>query len=132
MASKVYFYRNGQELVDHPANGMTYTGMGCSVATCGKYRVHRSVFVATSPRGQSYIVNECDFDGPVMVKIWAPGIEKRYIEWIALAEPETAVARGGKLSGHVCNFERDGRGVEFQGHAPFSEYAEKVAARQTA
>ena len=128
-SSKIYFYRNGVELTDHPANGMDYTGCGPFIAEIGKHRVHRSVFVGKGygRNYSTYIVNECDFDGPVMVKVWAPGIDKRYIEWFALAELETATARGGKPSGHVDNFARDGRGVEFQGWAPFEECAAKIA-----
>lgn len=125
--SRIYFSRNGVELVDHPANGMTFSGLGCSIANIGRTMCRRSVWVDNGLRGdrfQSYIVNEEDFDGPVMVNTWHSARE--YNESFALCELQTAIDKGGIPTGHKDTIGRDGRGVEFQGHAPFSEYAEAV------
>jgi hypothetical protein len=120
---RVYFSRNGVELVDHPANGMSIGGIGCTVAMLGKIHAKRCVFVSGRDHTgvRSFVLNECDFDGPVMVKTWFP--VKEYNETFALCDPATAVAKGGVLTGHDdSHIGRDGRGVDFQGHEPFSEY----------
>lgn len=44
--ARLYFSRNGVELVDHPANGMSHTGLGPIVATLGKISCRRCVFVS--------------------------------------------------------------------------------------
>jgi len=122
--SRIYFSRNGQELVDHPANGMSYSGLSCSVAYIGKTMCRRCVFVCSGygESYQSFLLTEDDFDGPVMVNTWHPATE--YNETFALCNPATAVAAGGKLTGHTDDhIGNDGRGVAFQGHAPFAEYA---------
>tara|TARA_R110000824_G_scaffold77749_2_gene196504 strand:+ start:639 stop:1046 length:408 start_codon:yes stop_codon:yes gene_type:complete len=120
---RVYFSRDGVELVDHPANGMSIGGLGASVATFGKLRCHRCVFVAGRDHTgvRTFVLNEEDFGGPVMVKTWFPA--KEYNEVFALCDPVTAAAKGGVLTGHDdSHIGRDGRGVDFQGHEPFSEY----------
>ena len=125
--SRIYFSRNGKELTDHPANGMTFSGLGCSIAYIGKTMCRRSVFVDNGLRGgdfQSYILNEEDFDGPVMVNTWHPARE--YNETFALCELQTALDKGGKATPHKDTFKRDGRGIEFQGHAPFGEYKASI------
>ena len=119
---RVYFSRDGVELVDHPANGMNITGIGCTVAMLGKIAAKRCVFVSgRDSRGDvhTFVLNEEDFGGPVMVKTWFPARE--YNEVFALCDPATAVAKGGVLTGHDdSHIGRDGRGVDFQGHEPFS------------
>ena len=123
--ARLYFSRNGVELVDHPANGMSHSGLGCSVAMLGKVMCRRCVFVSgrDSSGLRTFVLNECDFDGPVMVKAWYS--DTSYNEVFALCDPETAVARGGVLTGHDdSHIGRDGRGVDFQGHEPFSNLLE--------
>ena len=122
--ARVYFSRDGVELTAHPANGMSITGNGCNVATLGKIKCRRCVFVSGRDRSgmRTFVLNEEDFDGPVMVKAWfGPG----ETEVFALCDPATAVAKGGVLTGHDdSHIGRDGRGVDFQGHEPFSNLLE--------
>jgi len=120
--ARIYFSRNGVELVDHPANGMSHTGIGAVTAMLGKIKCRRCVFVSGRDHSglRTFVLNECDFDGPVMVKVWYT--DSTFNETFALCDPATAVAKGGKLTGHNDDhIGRDGRGVDFQGHEPFSE-----------
>jgi hypothetical protein len=123
--ARVYFSRNGVELVDHPANGMSISGNGPAVAMLGKIRCHRCVFVSGRDHTglRTFVLNEEDFNGPVIVKTWFP--VREYNQTFALCDPATAVARGGVLTGHDdSHIGRDGRGVAFQGHEPFSNLFE--------
>jgi len=117
---RMYFFRNGVELVDHPANGMSCSGLGAIVAKIGKVDCRRCVFVSGRDASgvRTFVLNECDFDGPVMVKTWF--VRREYNETFAICDPATAVARGGVLTGHDdSHIGRDGRGVDYQGHEPF-------------
>jgi hypothetical protein len=119
--ARLYFSRKGVELVDHPANGMSHTGLGAVVATIGSVKCRRCVFVSGRDRSgvRTFVLNECDFDGPVMVKAWYA--DTSFNETFALCDPATGIAAGGKLTGHNDDhIGRDGRGVVFQGHEPFS------------
>ena len=121
--SRIYFSRNGVELTDHPANGMSYSSVSCYVATIGRTKCRRCIFVDSGhgSTSNSYLLTEADFDGPVMVRTWHPARE--FNETFALCDPATAVANGGHLSGHTDeHIGPDGRGVAFQGHLPFEEY----------
>ena len=123
--ARVYFRRNGVELVDHPANGMSISGNGPAVAMLGKIRCHRCVFVSGRDHTglRTFVLNEEDFNGPVIVKTWFP--VREYNQTFALCDPATAVARGGVLTGHDdSHIGRDGWGVDFQGHEPFSNLFE--------
>lgn len=119
---RVYFSRNGVELVDHPANGMSLGGLGCVVATIGSVKCRRCVFVSGRDHTglRTFVLNEEDFGGPVMAKAWYS--DNSFNEVFALCDPATAVARGGVLTGHNDDhIGRDGRGVDYQGHEPFGE-----------
>ena len=108
-------------MVDHPANGMSHTGLGCEIATIGKVSCKRCVFVSGRDQTgmRTFVLNECDFGGPVMVKVWYSNRE--FNETFALCDPDTAIAHGGTLTKHNDDhIGRDGRGVDFQGHEPFS------------
>lgn len=127
---RLYFYQNGQELTDHPANGLQYMGRGHSIAKFGRSTVHDFIEVRGRD-GKVYSLKPSAFDGPVKVKEWGAGYgpEERYVEWWGFASHDDAVARGAESTGRPADEQPDdGRGIAFKGWAPWSEYLEKLEA----
>jgi len=134
MSARVYFYRNGQELTEHPANGMALRGRGASLARWANKHNHafgerREALSATDAievaKGRTtYALRPNAFDGPVMAKLWwGP----KCWSMVAFCTLEDALAAGAVATGHDNNhWAEDGRETEFQGWAPFSEYLAKV------
>lgn len=89
---RVYFFRNGVELKDHPLNGSEWSASGSWVVTPdGKmwkgYRTNLTV-----RRGNNWIkVTRADFPqfeaGSITVKMWAPNNGS---EWFKLVHPPVA------------------------------------------
>ena len=70
--ARVYFYRDGEELTDHPANGFEYTGNSAYSGEIGRFKAHDQLFIR-QPFGDSpsCLVDVSDFDGkPCMAKLW--------------------------------------------------------------
>jgi hypothetical protein len=124
LKNRAYFFRNGVELTDHPANGMSFSTLFASTGHIGKYTA-RFAMCVNKPgdrKMQEYFLSVEDFDGPVMVKAWyAPGC----VEWFCLADHDDVVAAGGQVGDHGATIHRnrDGRGRDYQGWMPFSELA---------
>lgn len=132
MSARVYFYRNGQELSDHPANGLRLVGIGANHARWArKSNRAKGDFARRGPLGATdaielmvgrttYALRPDAFDGPVMVKFWW---SPECVEWRAFCTLEDAVAAGAEPTGHDNeHWSYDGRGVDYQGWAPFDEY----------
>lgn len=133
MSARVYFYRNGQELTDHPANGLPLMGVGANHAKWAN-KSNRAVGDRVEPLGatdaielvmghQNYALRPDAFDGPVMVKLWwGP----KCYAWRAFCTLEDALAAGAKATGNNNDhWAHDGRETPFQGWAPFSEWLAK-------
>jgi hypothetical protein len=80
---RVYVFRNGVELQDHPANGRPCLGFGSLTGKVGDFLAFESVAVQSTIRRE---YSEIDFRGPVMIKIWAPNMPA---EWFAVANVAT-------------------------------------------
>lgn len=134
MAARVYFYRNGKELTNHPANGFPLVGCGANHAKWA----NKSNKAKGLPGGalgatdalelmkgrKTYVLRPDAFDGPVMAKLW---YSPTHEEWRAFCTLEEAVEAGAVATGHNNDhWAEDGRGVEFQGWAPWSEYVETL------
>lgn len=88
---RVYFYRDGRELTNHPLNGKMHVGFGVFAGVIRKLPCFTSVIVRGTRDEE---LTEADFDGrPVMVKVWQPG---RRVTWFAVASPETVARRSSK------------------------------------
>lgn len=80
---RVYFFRDGRELTEHPANGCPMLGVGVFSGRLGSAVCFSSVTVRTT---LDDTVTERDFDGPVSFKIWAPGTKP---VWFGLGSVES-------------------------------------------
>ncbi|MEO9591448.1 hypothetical protein [Rhodopirellula bahusiensis] len=76
---RVYVFRKGVELKDHPANGRPCLGFGSLTGKVGEFLAFESIAVQSTIRRE---YSEIDFEGPVMIKIWAPNMPA---EWFAIA-----------------------------------------------
>ncbi|WP_168566858.1 hypothetical protein [Crateriforma spongiae] len=85
-APRVYVFRNGQELTDHPANGRNVLGFGRPVGMIGNAVCFDSVTVRTAVDAE---FTQADFGGPVSVKIWSPG---RPAVWFGIADVQAVEA----------------------------------------
>ncbi len=80
---RAYFYRNGVELTAHPGPGKPVLSFGVPTGAIGKFNCFSSVTVRTTIEQE---LAECDFSGPVAVKVWSP--ESKAI-WFGIASVET-------------------------------------------
>jgi hypothetical protein len=80
---RVFIYRNGTELTDHPANGRAVAGFGSPAGTIGKAICFDSVTVID---GHNRRFEQSDFGGPVSLKVWSHGTKPL---WFGLANAKT-------------------------------------------
>ena len=80
---RLYVFRDGQELTDHPANGRPVLSLGFPSGRIGKAFCIESITVRTKI---DWTLTEKDFDGPVSLKIWEP---EKAPNWVGLANAET-------------------------------------------
>jgi hypothetical protein len=66
--ARAYFYRNGRELTEHPANGMELRGTDAATGRIGNVVCHKAVYVKPPRNAQAPTLHVCcdDFRGPVM------------------------------------------------------------------
>lgn len=123
--SRVYFFRNGQELTDHPANGLGWMGCGANHSKWTSGLGATDALEVLGRDGKVYAIFPEDLGGACMVKMWyCPGDT----ETRAFCRQADALAKGAKDTGHNNDhWQVDGRETAFQGWGPWAEYLAKQA-----
>ena len=85
---RVYFYRHGKELANHPYNGAEHVGFGVYSGKVSTVCCFRSILVRDTVEHE---LTERDFGGqPVMAKVWSP---EGQTNWFAVASPQSVEKR---------------------------------------
>ncbi|MEM9587718.1 MAG: hypothetical protein AAGA03_10605 [Planctomycetota bacterium] len=83
--ARVYFFRDGNELNHHPANGSPFHSFGLPTGMLGAAMCFEFVNVKNEA-GNDRLISQQDFGGPVSIKVWRPDQPP---QWFGLANEAT-------------------------------------------